>query len=357
MDETFDAVQKSTAPGEAVREGGAAGWCCRRRATGAAGQKAAAAQGFKQTVVVLRHSERKDYVDPTYKTSEEGLAWPHDAPLTADGIKLAKEVAEELYELHQTAQFATVAVSPYRRCMETAAEVAKRLHLPVVIDQEIGEVRDRSMPEGHIAHRSPQELKEMAKELKLKIVNPVLEDGTIKLFGKEPVWPETLEDAKNRYVVRMETYIRKSADEKRNMIIVTHADAVAAALVMFERGGADVQNMGFCARVIASRDVQEGAAKPQGHGVFAEQWAVKCAAVGAEIVKEEGAMSKYYEKLYLEKCEETQEMVAKRKDKRTKTDVLFDSAMKGVAKNKFGTVDEEDEEEEEEAAKQPEDRV
>lgn len=321
------------------------GCCCLRR-RGAAVQKKG---GFKQTFVILRHSERKDYMDPNYKTSEEGLAWPHDAPLTVAGVKLAQEVAAELADVHAKVNFVSIAVSPYRRCMETAAEVAKCLNLPVVIDQEIGEVRDRTMPEDHVAHRSPTELTAMAKSLDMKVINPVLAEGGVKLFGKAPTWPESLEDAKNRYVVRMETYIRKCAEENQNMIIVTHADAVCAGLEMFERGGADVQNMGFCARVIASRDVKEKNNGEQEHGVFAAQWVVEAKAVGAEILKEEGAMGKYYEKLYIEKCDETQEMVTKRKNKRTKTDMMFDNAMKEV-KNMTEEEEEEEDDEEDEAA-------
>lgn len=326
------AISKSASPGGS--SSGSKPWfCCLRRQP----------QAFKQTVIVLRHSERKDYVDPTYKTSEEGLAWPHDAPLTEAGIKLANEVAEEILRVHQKANFVTIACSPYRRCLETAAPVAKRLNLPVVIDQEIGEVRDRMMNEHHLAHRSPVELKDMAKALGIRLVNPLLQDGGVKVFGKTPVWPETLDDAHTRYVVRMETYIRKSAEDRQNCIIVTHADAVVAALQMFERGGADVQNMGFCARIIASRDVEEKSkAGTNEKGVFAAQWVVEAKAVGVELQKEAGAMGKYYEKLYLEKCDETQERVANRKNQRTKTDMMFDKALKDMAK--LAPNDEDDEE-------------
>jgi len=285
----------------------------------------------KQVLVVLRHSERRDYVDASYKTSEEGIAWPHDAPLTEKGIKLAQEVAEEMAELHQRAEFVAVASSPYRRCLETAAEVAKRLQLPVVIDQEIGEVRDKSMPEGAVAHRSPSELPAMVRSLGLQIINPV-EEGQVKLFGKEPGWPETLEDAKKRYIVRVETYIRKSMETKHNMILVTHADAVAAALTMFERGGADIQNMDFCARIVAERDVVRKK-EDQEHGVYAERWAVSFKGLGAEIFHDE-SMAKYHEKLYLETCAETQRNVLSRKTKRTKTDMLFDTKLKELAEHR-----------------------
>merc|ERR1719188_2161531 len=130
----------------------------------------------------------------------------------------------------------------------------------------------------------------------MRVINPVLEEvGGLKIFGKTPVWPESLAQAKDRYVVRMETYIRKGAEEHQNIILVTHADAVAAALVMFERGGADVQNMGFCARVIATRTVKDTPENSgTNHGVFAAQWRVETKAVGCEIMKEDGAMGKYY---------------------------------------------------------------
>jgi broad specificity phosphatase PhoE len=233
----------------------------RRRCCGLLPPKVAV---FEPTIVVLRHSERKDYVDKTYKTSPEGQAWPVDAPLTERGIELAAEVAQELAVLHETACFAAIATSPYRRCMETAAQVAKALKLPVTIDQELGEVRDREMPKDHPAHRSPKQLVEMAEQLELDVLNPFLEDEGegfgegYKVFGKEPDWPETLDGAKLRYNVRIENYIEQSQKHQRNFILVTHADAVAAVLGVFQRGCADVQSMDFCARVVAVKNKKQG---------------------------------------------------------------------------------------------------
>lgn len=329
----------------ATNGGSPKAWCCLRRRGGGG------ADTFKQTFVVLRHSERKDYVDPTYKSSEEGLTWPHDAPLTEEGIKLAKQVADELYEVHQKANFFMIACSPYRRCLETAAEVARKLQLPVVIDQEIGEVRAREMPKECVAHRVKEEMQNLVKGLDMKIMNPATDEGHIKVFGKVPTWPETLEDAKDRYIVRMETYIRKGAEEKQNMIMVTHADAVVAALTMFERGGVDVQSMGFCARVIATRDVKESKkeAGDTKEGVFYDKWAVEPSRLGAEIFHEEDAQkSKIYEKQYKDQCEETQAKVVQRKKVRTKTDFLFDSTLKAAKTADDDEEAEEDEDEEEE---------
>merc|ERR1712194_446226 len=105
-------------------------------------------------------------------------------------------------------------------------------------------------------------------------------------------------------------------ETRQNMIIVTHADAVAAALVMFERGGADVQNMGFCARIIASRTLgaEKKGSAGEDHGVFAAQWNLEFKGLGAELLHD-AAMAKYYEKQHIEQCDDTQQMVAKRKDK------------------------------------------
>jgi broad specificity phosphatase PhoE len=296
-------------------------------------------------MVVLRHSERQDYVDKSYGSSEEGKAWPHDAPLTQKGVELAKSVAAELADLssRKGANFVAVASSPYRRCLETAAEVSKLLDLPVLIDQEIGEVRERVMPKDKPAHRRGTKLKELAKALGIRPLNPELEDGSLKIFGKQPNWPESLEDAKNRYIVRIETYIRQSAEQQQNMIVVTHADAVGAALVMFERGGADVQSMGFCARVIVNRTIKQSRASDSEKSVYAHQWEVDVKDVGQEVFHDP-AMAKYYEKVHLETCDETEQMAFKRKEKRTKTDMLFDSTLKKLNLDPEEEDDDDDEE-------------
>merc|ERR1712232_489353 len=116
--------------------------------------------------------ERRDQVDPTYKDCEEGRAWPFDTPLTDNGIKLAQKVAVELADLHARSKFAMVVSSPYRRCMQTAAQVTKQLSLPVVLDQEVGEVWEEAMPKERPPHRSPLELQAMAKELGMTVKNP-----------------------------------------------------------------------------------------------------------------------------------------------------------------------------------------
>lgn len=325
------------------KQGG--GFCC-----GLLSKRKAAPPKFEQTLVILRHSERLDRVDPTYKDSDMGKAWPFDCPITGPGFDLAKQVAEELVELHEKNRFAVIACSPYRRCMETASEVAKALNLKVIIDQEIGEVWDDHMPASPPSHRSPLGLTEMAKELGISTINPVQEDGSIKLFGKPPIYPETLEDAKRRFVIRIETYINQSTESETNYILVTHADAVAASLEIFERGYADISNMDFCARLIAKRTLKPKSLQKPGEvaakGVYADQWAIEFKGVEAQVNKPTGSMEKYYENQHLEHVEEVKEVAAKRKERRTKTDGMFDQAMKDlIKKQELEELDEEDEDE------------
>jgi hypothetical protein len=180
----------------------------------------------------------------------------------------------------------------------------------------------------------------------MTLLNPLLEDGGLKLFGKQPAAPESLDDAKKRFVVRIQTYIEQSAETQQNFILVTHADAVAAALEMFERGFADIQTMEFCARLIARRDVRQSQiAETVSTGVYADSWEVHFRGVQAEVAKPE-ENAKYFERMHIDNCEETEKMATKRKEKRTKTDFMFTSAMKDLLQS--GELDEDEDEEDEE---------
>mmetsp|Transcript_106778 Transcript_106778/g.195998 ORF Transcript_106778/g.195998 Transcript_106778/m.195998 type:complete len:357 (+) Transcript_106778:116-1186(+) len=291
---------------------------------------------FQQTLVLLRHSERQDYVDKTYKESEEGKKWPHDAPLTAVGWALAKEHAEELAELHSTAQFAAVSTSPYRRCMETAAVVAARLKLPLIIDQEMGEIWEKKMGDEKLPWRSSVELRKMAKDLKVKkLANPVQEDGSLKLFGKLPSFPESLDKGRKRYLVRTEHYIHRSSQLKQNFILVCHADAVAACLEMFERGCADISKMEFCARIIAKNlsSIGDEPASPtdlQASSSYAKKWEVQLKGITVTEFTPSKSMAKYQETMHMESCEDVQKQSVQRNEKRTKTDMMFDDKLKGL---------------------------
>lgn len=300
---------------------------------------------FKQVVVLLRHADRLDAEDPEkYFTSPEGMEWPHDTPITDAGKKRAREVAKELANYHAEANFVAVACSPYRRCLETAAEVSKALRLPVIIDQELGELYEKHM--GEQPWRSNQELPKLIKSVGIEnVLNPMDEDGSIKLFGKRPNFPEYFDDGRLRFMIRTEHYIKRSAHTQQNFIICTHADCVNSALNMFQRGNLMVDHMDFCARVIARYNVRTSmlsassidsssvtpstASSATPSSEYAKNWQVEYRGITAsQCDGTDTPLAKYYEHLHLESCSAASMEFAKRKDKKTLTDHKFDDVLK-----------------------------
>eukprot|EP00928_Gymnodinium_smaydae_P059945 TRINITY_DN4343_c0_g1_i1.p1 TRINITY_DN4343_c0_g1~~TRINITY_DN4343_c0_g1_i1.p1 ORF type:complete len:347 (-),score=45.42 TRINITY_DN4343_c0_g1_i1:83-1123(-) len=306
-----DHMGRPVANGDTATDEAPPARCCgflggRRRAT--AGKDAP----FDQTLVILRHSERLDQVDSSYRSSEEGVRWPHDTPLTERGFILAKEVSVGLAELHEQSPFSSIACSPYRRCLETAAMVSHRLDVPVVIDQEIGEVWDDKMPKDHPPHRLGQDLQDLVKELNIDILNPTLPDGSLRLFGRPPqAWPETMQHAHKRYLVRMADYIEQSANNRLNVIIVTHAPAVVAALDIFQHGHVDIRGINYCARVMARRTVTQ-----KGGDAFSQKWSVSSEDVDAVAVEANPELELEFE----DNCKSIENLYVQRKQKRTTTD-------------------------------------
>lgn len=299
------------------------------------GKSSAEAGGFSQTLVICRHSERRDQVDPSYKLTDEHKKWPWDTPLTEAGIKLAYEVGLELKQLHSTARFAAVVSSPYRRCMQTTAQVVKALGIPVIIDQEVGEVWDKDMPSKHPPHRSPKDLQRMARQLGMKVRNPTVPEGGYKLMGKQPTYPEITKDGHQRCLTRVEHYIEESNKMRQNYIIITHAPAVAACLDIFQHGFVDIDKLEYCARVTATRKVDEQRVKKEAAihksvsmSVFAEQWDVDTAGVNFHLnieAEEEG---------HRKTLENTEEMRRQRLGRNTQSDEVLEQILEDVLHDK-----------------------
>lgn len=304
-------------------KGNGAGSCCGLISRG---RKLDGAQNvFKQAVLLVRHSERLDYVDKEYSKTPEGQEWPWDAPLTARGWILAREVAAEFAALQEEMKFALIATSPYRRCVETAMAIAKASKLPIVLDQEIGEVWERKMGDEKLPWRSPQGLQEMLKGY--QVLNPLLPEGGYKLFGRKPTFPETLSKARSRMVVRFDTYIRQSESLHQNFIICTHADGLAAALNMFERGSADVSGIDFCSRILAKRIPKDEESELNS---YAKHWHVEPKGIEMTKFEGEGSSKKLYESMHLDECEATEKEARARRSARTKTDKMFDENMQAL---------------------------
>jgi len=231
--------------------------------------------GSETCMILMRHSERLDHVDPQYRRSSAGSVFPFDAPITAErGVAIAKKAAQKVASVRAKAPFIAVATSPYRRCVETAAEVAKLMNLPIILDQELGEVWGACMPPVPNPWRRPLELEKMISKLGVRCLNPLDEHGGILVYGRAPSWPEELEVAHGRFIVRVQRYLHMSAKSQKNFIIVTHADCVAAAMIKFERHTVNPVGMDYCATVIARCQ-----SAPKEGNVYVADWKAEVAGV------------------------------------------------------------------------------
>ena len=95
------------------------------------------------SIWVLRHGERADVADPTWLETADR---PHDPPLTALGQQQAQATANALANERIDAIYS----SPFLRCMQTAAAVARARGLPIRVEPGLGELlNERWFPNGH----------------------------------------------------------------------------------------------------------------------------------------------------------------------------------------------------------------
>lgn len=188
-------------------------------------------------------------------------------------------MALELQEAHKRAGFSVLVSSPYRRCLQTAAEVARLLGLPVIIDQEIGDVWDEAALGDRPAHRSSVGLQGMTRAMGIRVLNPMLPEGGLKLYGQRPASGETVAMARKRSLVRMQTYIEQSAARQQNLIFVSHLPAVTAMFDMCLSGKLLVDRLDTCCRVMATRRLLPTAKE---NGIFEDEWDMESRGIHAK---------------------------------------------------------------------------
>jgi len=193
---------------------------------------------------------------------------------------VAREVAEKLNS--SGLEFALVVCSPYVRCVQTAAAMSEVLDLQLAIDAELSEIYG---PRTHGQWKKPpprRDLEEITKLVKLRGVplsaSPYLvRNESEDFFGTPPTWPETLEDARLRLVSRVEQYLARGLQMRRNFVLVTHGDCVAASLglLLSSQGGSVrkiVTKIEYCAWATAERMVEPVDPVPLGLADDAAGW-------------------------------------------------------------------------------------
>jgi len=181
---------------------------------------------FQQSVVVMRHAERLD-ATPDWMGYDLRHTYRNDTPLSAKGFTQARENASHIKTLPYT--FDLVLSSPYLRCAQTACEIARELRLPVHFDLDLGEVFDFDEP-GPLGpqHRPPEVLAEELESMYPDVELRRGADGKLVIRGAQQKHPETLLHARLRFAFKVQEAVRAASSSMMNIIVVTHADAVAS---------------------------------------------------------------------------------------------------------------------------------
>jgi broad specificity phosphatase PhoE len=156
--------------------------------------------------------------------------------------------------------FDLIIASPYLRCVQTAAEIARVHRLPILFDTELGEIFDEYyMPkaDGKEQVRSAEWLTAYMKK-SYADVEVITADGSrgseVNIFGKHPEWPENVDMAKIRYLQRFEDICKIA--QGASVLFVFHADGVVALMQVI--GNVQVEKCNYCGWFFAEREVEAG---------------------------------------------------------------------------------------------------
>eukprot|EP00928_Gymnodinium_smaydae_P072113 TRINITY_DN55533_c0_g1_i1.p1 TRINITY_DN55533_c0_g1~~TRINITY_DN55533_c0_g1_i1.p1 ORF type:complete len:393 (-),score=37.37 TRINITY_DN55533_c0_g1_i1:162-1340(-) len=235
-------------------------------------------------IAVVRHGERLDDTNAAlWQGSQPGKKYPYDSPITAEGRRQASSVSQDL----ASRGFDLVVTSPLTRCVQTAVVICKDLGLPLCIDNELGEVFNPQYFGERWSKRAP-ELRNSEEVLGMvppgvrllgrattgncsghqhsrsqdRLVD-VLETelrSHSAFLGAQPVWPETVEDARVRYGRRVKCYASLGRQLGANIVLVTHGFCVqtCATLALASEYGVDcksiVRRVRYCGYTLLERD-------------------------------------------------------------------------------------------------------
>jgi broad specificity phosphatase PhoE len=180
-----------------------------------------------QVIGVMRHCERDDTTFDC-ATGNRGDLWECDPDLSDSGRVHATEIGTSLGE-DRRFRFDIVVSSPYRRCIETAVLLCKKLQVPLGIDRRFGEVQHPSVLGVNMSceglqplHRSDVENIEFAKANGVEVIG--LEDfyGKTAAPDELPAWPESFPKAFRRYAKAFELLVSSG----KSIACVTHGLAL-----------------------------------------------------------------------------------------------------------------------------------
>lgn len=207
---------------------------------------------------VVRHAERADgiyafYEDGRWTGSEDYFRWPLDPPLSDAGHTEADGLGDHIRDFakRKGSMFHVIISSPYLRCVQTAVKICKKQGpgVKILLDHSFGEVCGPSVMgevQPQIYLRPFEEARKYCRSHGVDCVSCAV--------GKQPVWPETLKDARARYALSFLSYLRRASVAKRNFLIVTHGDCIGTVMgILPDQKHSKVTKVDYGAAILASR--------------------------------------------------------------------------------------------------------
>ena len=165
-----------------------------------------------KVLIVYRHGERSDEAPQSRKVDFKCVS---DAPLTDVGHEQAEIASKAILELIPSNSRIHLVSSPLIRCIQTAAKLAKKLNLPLYLEEGFGEC--------YCQHHFPINPFE---NLHVRLYPEMFEDtieGVSFIENQHrirPNNPETKEELENRMEIMIKEYVLKCEEEV--VVVCTH---------------------------------------------------------------------------------------------------------------------------------------
>lgn len=221
-----------------------------------------------QNVIVMRHGDRIDQAEPLWTATAER---PWDPPLI-DAGKVRAFCAGKKFRSQLGFQIHRVIVSPFLRCVQTAAAATSALCAAGEIDAEQtspdGLTFDPSKIKVSIEYGLCEMLNRKAiradvapkdgifsfsfEELEALFPAGTVDHSVEPVYHELPKWEESVLDTRTRY-----SQIVKSLADKypaENLLLVTHAEGVGVALTTFMKS-ITVYEVEYCTNVHLKREI------------------------------------------------------------------------------------------------------
>ncbi|XP_058757598.1 uncharacterized protein LOC131630875 [Vicia villosa] len=191
-----------------------------------------------QNVIVMRHSERIDNIEPLWLST---ATRPWDPPLSPSGRVLAFQTGQGIRK-SLGFPIQRLFVSPFLRCVQTAAEIVIALFdvndaggsgsVKVSIENGICQMLNRINIRRSIAPKDGNFSFDIS-QLEDMFPNGSVDNNTEMVYKQLPKWEESVTLAKVRYQQTITNLADKYPTE--NLLLVTHGEGTQVALSSFTR--------------------------------------------------------------------------------------------------------------------------